>query len=375
MPRAITKTQRWLDLLTYLVGRRLPVAVDELMERLPAYARQPNPDTARRTFERDKDELRKAGIPIETVRYSVNYGSDQAEGYQLSARDFYLPYLKLLKADGLTASTPPGVRPSASAELPLAEEEARDALEALRRLAELPASPFAEDARSAYAKLALDLEPVAVREEPVVMASMAPAAYGDVVAEAHPPLMAPEGVTTRSLADALRERRRVCFRYHGARRGRPTLREVAPYGVMFTGGRWYLVGWDANRSDIREFRLSRMEALEVGEPGGYEIPSDFHLRDRLDRQAWELGEPEAAVKATVRFRFPRGLWAERNGFGQLVSNEADGAQLRSFQVRQSDAFLRWLLSLEGEAELLEPAPLRESLQQMARAVAEVYAGG
>jgi predicted DNA-binding transcriptional regulator YafY len=66
LPRAITKTQRWLDLLAYLVGRRLPVAVDELMERLPAYARQPNPDTARRTFERDKDELRKAGIPIET---------------------------------------------------------------------------------------------------------------------------------------------------------------------------------------------------------------------------------------------------------------------------------------------------------------------
>jgi predicted DNA-binding transcriptional regulator YafY len=142
---------------------------------------------------------------------------------------------------------------------------------------------------------------------------------------------------------------------------------------MFTGGHWYLVGWDEARSDIREFRLSRMEALEVEEPGGYEVPSDFHLRDRLDRQAWELGEPEAAVQALVRFRFPRGLWAERNGFGELVSSEADGAQLRSFQVRQPDAFLRWLLSLEGEAELLDPPALRNSFQQMARAVAEVYA--
>ncbi|CAN5199353.1 hypothetical protein BH24GEM2_BH24GEM2_13450 [soil metagenome] len=76
----------------------------------------------------------------------------------------------------------------------------------------------------------------------------------------------------------------------------------------------------------------------------------------------------------MRFRFPRGLWADRNGFGELVSSEGDGAQLRRFQVRQPDAFLRWLLSLEGEAELLEPASLRNSFQQMARAVAEVYAG-
>jgi proteasome accessory factor C len=213
-----------------------------------------------------------------------------------------------------------------------------------------------------------------VREELMVMAGMASASCADVVAEAGPAMRVPEGVTARSLADALRERRRVRFRYQGARRGRPTQREVAPYGVMFTGGHWYLVGWDKARSDIREFRLSRMEALEVEEPASYEIPADFHLRDRLDRQAWELGEPEAAVQALVRFRFPRGLWAERNGFGELVSSEADGGQLRSFQVRQPDAFLRWLLSLEGEAELLDPPALRNSFQQMARAVAEVYGG-
>ena len=369
MPRAITKTQRWLDLLAYLVGRRLPVSVDELMERLPAYSAQTNLDSARRVFERDKEELRKAGIPIETVRYSMHYGKEQAEGYRLAARDFYLPYLKLIKADQLTASLS-----SASSAVPLAEEDARDALEALRRLAELSEIPFAEDARSAYAKLALDLRPAAVREEPLLMASIAPPARADTAAAASPAMAVPEGVTARSLADALQERRRVRFRYHGARRGKSTEREVAPYGIMFTGGHWYLVAQDSARSDIREFRLTRMEALEVGEPGGYEIPPDFHLRDRLDRQAWELGEPESAVEAQVRFRFPRGLWAERNRFGELVSSEADGSQLRSFSVRQPDAFLRWLLSLEGEAELLEPPVLKEGFQQMAKAVAKVYGG-
>ena len=230
--------------------------------------------------------MRKAGIPIETVRYSLNYGKDQAEGYRLSARDFYLPYLKLLGA-----TQPKAPKPAAPAhELPLAEEDARDALEALRRLAELPESPFAEDARSAYAKLALDLEPAAKDEEPVVMANMTPRQTPSrvLLSQRGPSTPVPEGVTARTLADALRERCRVRFRYQGVRRGRPTERAVAPYGVMFTGGHWYLVGWDEARRDIREFRLSRMEALEVGEPASYEIPRDFHLRDRLDRQAWEL---------------------------------------------------------------------------------------
>ena len=38
VPERIKKVQRWLDLIAYLVGRRLPVSVEELMERLPAYA-------------------------------------------------------------------------------------------------------------------------------------------------------------------------------------------------------------------------------------------------------------------------------------------------------------------------------------------------
>ena len=77
MPDRITKVQRWLDLIAYLVGRRLPVSVGELMERLPAYAEpwgqgdEKARKSVRRKFERDKDELRELGIPIETVPYRI----------------------------------------------------------------------------------------------------------------------------------------------------------------------------------------------------------------------------------------------------------------------------------------------------------------
>lgn len=72
-----TKLQRWLDLIAYLVARRLLVAGDELLSQIPAYAagwESADPraqESARRKFERDKDELRAQGIPIRTVRYST----------------------------------------------------------------------------------------------------------------------------------------------------------------------------------------------------------------------------------------------------------------------------------------------------------------
>jgi hypothetical protein len=70
--------------------------------------------SVRRKFERDKDELRAFGIPLETVSYSINRGLEEAQGYRLSKKNFYLPYLKLLKEEGEAgAEGPPRLpRPS-----------------------------------------------------------------------------------------------------------------------------------------------------------------------------------------------------------------------------------------------------------------------
>jgi predicted DNA-binding transcriptional regulator YafY len=42
-------------------------------------------------------------------------------------------------------------------------------------------------------------------------------------------------------------------------------------------------------------------------------------------------------------------------------------------VRQVNPFLRWLLTFEGDAELLSPADLRGQLRDLARDVVAIYA--
>ncbi len=141
MSERISKTQRWLDLIAYLLGRRLPVAVEEIMEAVPSYAAamtggdEKASASARRMFERDKDELRASGIPLKTVEYSID-GLEQL-GYSLPRGDFYLPYLKLLeegrKREPDLSRSPP--------EVLLSPWEARVAFEAVERVADLPAFP------------------------------------------------------------------------------------------------------------------------------------------------------------------------------------------------------------------------------------------
>lgn len=362
-----TKLQRWLDVIAFLVGHRLPVSVEQLARHVPAYAGLDSEDrtaqqTARRMFERDKDELRRAGIPLKTMAYSTADDGQVREGYIIERRDFYLPYLRLVEQVRDRPQYSDSMRPD---RLEIAVADAPLALEALQRVAEVPGFPLRSEARSAFRKLAFDLAP-----EPAP--SSGEAVYfldrGDTASLTQ---------RLRTLSDALLARKRVKFAYDGIYRGEATRRDVAGYGLMFHHGHWYFIGHDALRDDIRVFRVGRMSdvATSTRNPGtpDYDVPDSFRLESFAGREAWELGEQEEQpVVARVRFRFPLSLWAERNGFGVLESRDTDGGQVRAFTVHQVNPFLRWLLGLEGEAQVVDPPELREELRRLAAVILESH---
>lgn len=365
MSTTITKFQRWLDLISYLVGRKLPVGVEELMERVPAYAAkwvdgdERTRASVRRTFERDKDELRKLGIPIETVKYRFHFGRDEIDGYVLSRRDFYLPYLRLVDQ-----ARPEGERrPYHLDEVVLQPEEVRAAADALQLIRDLPAFPFAREAASAMRKLSHDLGDALSPTSPVFFVDRPGAAE---IRE-----------RLRPLSQALLSRKRVRFRYHGIHRGEATERTVHPYGLFFQHAHWYLAAFDLDRDAIRIFHVGRMERIEVNRTSpntaGYEIPADFALDDHLRKDPWELGEEES-VRAEVLFRFPSSIQVARGGHGVLVEEREGGATLRAFDVHQVGPFLRWILSFEGEAEIVSPPELRAELGALAGEIAALYDG-
>ena len=367
MANSPTKLQRWLDMIAYLASRHFPAPVDDVWANVPAYApglegSAKDKQAIRRMFERDKDELRELGIPIETVTYSINYGAEQMQGYRLAKKSFHLPYLRIVSEAAGGGRLPSG----SPSDFEITEDEAGAALDGLQQVASLPGFPLAREARSAFRKLAFDLD-VELLDETAIL-------------QVEDPEAIESSGTLKALSDALLARKLVTFEYRTMSRNASEQRSVRPFGLFFQHGRWYLVGHDDTRDEIRMFRVSRMRgaAANKSSPGtpDYDIPPDFELENYVGRSAWELGnDPGEELEATVRFRFPRSLWAERNGHGRLVTEHGDGAQVRSFDIRRRDPFLRWILSMAGDAVVEGPESLRSEFRAMASRVIERHGGG
>jgi predicted DNA-binding transcriptional regulator YafY len=367
---AQAKLQRWIDLLAALLRRRGHATLEELVEEVPAYGRtRGGKDAIRRTFERDKKELREYGVPLETVK---DAGSGEVLGYRLRAKDFYLPYLALM-VEGRTVRTAKRVDRDGYRSLPeLAfEPDELDAVVAAgRRVEQLGSAALAEQARSALRKLAADL-PVGLAEthEAIV-----------------PPKAKVDDAVFDELAAALEAGKRVTITYHSMGRDAVEEREVEPYGLFFLGQHWYLAAKDAagqggpaiqpsSPQPVKNFRVSRIRAAAMNgrRPGqrDFEVPEGWSLKEHAkSRNAWELGDGDV-VEAIVEFFGKSGYARAAAKLGEPVEGEPT---YRRFKVRRREPFTRWLLSLAGEARPVEPREVVDAWRQLARDVLALYEG-
>lgn len=355
-PNAPSKVQRWLDLVLFLLGRNDPVPVADIL-RAVGYVDDASDEaaveSARRMFERDKEELRALGIPIVVERRTVHYGRDILEGYRIDERSFYLPVLRILEH----AAAEQGDVPRPGGVASLSSDDLREAVRALRDLAANSHHPFAPEALRVLRKLTFD----------------APADAGTGTS---PILLDPESSTAHAtllkLTHALRHRQAVVFRYHGAARGHATERYVYPYGLGYRHGQWYLLGWDRERNAVRTFRISRIERLRtVGSTAAYSVPSNFRVADYLRRHPWELGD-DSPRAVEVLFPLELAPWLERNRYGEPVSAGPHGVR-RRFDVRSVEPLLRWLLGLGQPIRIETPDDVAQMFRDLVESTLARYA--
>ncbi len=347
---ASPKLQRWIDLLAALLPGAMAIPFEELKRRVPAYLASSgrSQETLRRMFERDKDELRAAGIPIETVMMS----DAATQAYRLRTQDFYLPYLSL-RADGRKSSPKRlsryGYR--ALAELTFDADGLSAIRDAAARIIQLGDPVLSRHAASAIRKLAFDLPLDAAAVEPSHVA-----AGSDQVPDA----------VFELLDEALASRKGVTFRYRSMHSDAERTRTVYPFGLFFLSQHWYLAAAAPDDARVKNYRLSRISAprLNPERPGSpdYARPRGFELRAHArSRQAWELGEGDGE-HATVEFRGESGAAVAARRLGEAIDGHPTR---RRFLVRRRDAFVRWLLSFGGEVVPLAPAEVVQEFRALA----------
>lgn len=343
------KTSRWLDLVAFLLQRHYGATREEIFQRVSGYDGEP--ESRRRKFERDKDDLRALGIDIETISIPGAAGDEPASGYRLRPRQAYLPYLELVTAT-------PGDRPYQGLDrVELSDDELELLDRATRAVMDQRDTPFAAAAASARRKLAFDL-PLSESSVRHVLALPMPAHARQALAW---------------LQEALMERAMVSCRYFTMSRRTEEERELEPWGLLFQWGRWYCIARARDREGPRVFRLDRMRDVKrmPGRTPHFTVPDDFDVRTFAGRAPWEFGSG-AWMHAVVRFDHPESQWVVNRGVGRVIEDRHEEGAEVAFDVLDQDAFLRWVLSFGRRAAIVEPQPMVDALTALRAEVAALY---
>ena len=255
---ASDKSERLLNLLIMLLVQRHYVSKDRIRSILYPEA---GDDAFEKMFERDKEDLRSIGVPIEVG--SIDPYFEDEPGYRIRADEFQLPEISLTGDEAAVVALATKVWEHAR----LAEATT----EAVRKLTAfgLPVDLSALDV----------VEPRLTADEPSF----------DVFWE------------------STQDRTPVEFDYIRSGQAAVSTRHLQPWGVVRYSGRWYAVGFDTDRGEERIFRLSRIQgkARRSGRPGSYDIPAGVDIRAMARRLAPD--SPNESVTVLVRHDAGGGL--------------------------------------------------------------------
>lgn len=355
----MTRAERWLDLIAFLLQHRVPLTEDRILHAVEGYRLAldggASPAAVRRLFEQDRNRLKKLGVGIETVGLPDRGGTD-VTAYRLRPGAFYLPYLELEPAP-TTAERP--ARPIRELRtLKISRRDLAVLERATGRLAGRPDFPLAAAAAAARRKLGFDL-PLTVAQVERILGGLS---------------MRRDAQAVDVLQRAVALRRRVLVTYYSIGRETQERLELEPSGLFFNRGLWYCVARSSGLSEWRVLRVDRMREARMLE-SRFTPPAEFNLAGYVGRLPWELaGSPPVRVR--VRFAFPESRWVLAQHVGQVrEALAADGAAVLEFQVSEAGPFLRWLLTFRDHAEVQEPAAVAAALERLRRQVAALYAEG
>jgi len=308
----MSKLERLLNLTAVLLDTDRPLTAEAIRTRVEGY-----PEALasfRRSFERDKEDLRSLGIPLSVER--VPGADPPVDGYRIAPDDYYLPDPDL-DADELAALH--------------------------------------------LASMAVQVEGLGERE---ALWKLGGLVDNDAGAVASAMVSMPTNPALVPLFESVTRRQSVRFGYNGEQR------TVDPWRLEFQRGRWYLMAFDRDRQAERNFRLDRIDgSIEaVGEPGDASPPQ----RSRPDRvlQPWEIGESEPTL-VRLWVDKARVAWA-RQQFGPdvVVDDQDDGAAVFTVPVVMWDAFRSLVFEFLEHAEVLEPAELRADIVTHLQTIAD-----
>jgi predicted DNA-binding transcriptional regulator YafY len=323
----IDRSERLLNLVVAMLGTGRAISRADIRRVIPGYLTTASDAAFERMFERDKDELRSMGIPIETVCDE----SGDVLGYRIDRQEFGYVDVEFSSAEFQVL----GVAAQAWEQAALGPQ-ARNAL--------------------------LKLRPIVADDADLPNISVSFAAHLTASESALLPLLS-----------AVRAQHKVVFPYRAPGATIDTERTVEPWGVLCRSGLWYLIGFDCDRLAQRIFRLGRISGklVDTSVPSVEPRPDRMQLLKLLNDSLDALTENAEVVAARVVLERPYGAQLLRHA--QSVSDGEVGYLILDITGSRPHIMSAIIRALP-HVEVLSPADLIHDVRQQIEAVARAHSG-
>jgi len=312
------KTERLVNLLLALISDRSFRSKNELLNVVAGY--EGSPSTRERMFERDKEELRSIGVPIE-VKILDPLFEDEV-GYRIPKERFLISIPDLTPQESILLA--------AASYLALPNELRNEKNELKRRLYSL-----------------------AVYPQPAFMSNKANM-------EVWSKFFSYPSKIMQSISKALFATQLIQFYYLRQSDGEYSQRKIAPYGLYVKSHEIFMIGYDYQRDDYRTFNLdyiaSHVEVLDEK----FVRRSDFEIA----RHYQDLVRSTIPISIEVPTELETRFLALG---GKTIAQSEEKVQIL-FDVGEEESFFRALLTASNEFKIISPDSVDKKFQSWLKAL-------
>ncbi len=178
-----------------------------------------------------------------------------------------------------------------------------------------------------------------------------------------------------TLARATAQRQQLSIDYRKPGQAKSESRTIDPYHLANINGEWFLFAFDHLRQDLRTFVPSRIKSVK---PTGatFARPRKFSLESRL-RHSFGVHSGKEVCDVVLRFdaRVADIVREKKWHDTQQLRELPDGRLELSFRLSSLAEVERWVLSWGGEAVVVSPPELAESIRNAARNLLSAHPDG
>lgn len=157
--------------------------------------------------------------------------------------------------------------------------------------------------------------------------------------------------------------------------GEASERIVRPYGAVVKDSEWYLIAFCELKKQIRIFKCSRIEIIEVLDES-FIMAEDFHLEEFWENSKHQFVR-ESALKVQhnsypVKFKFHEEKKGILEGFYVLSSIKVEDNWVYDIDMISFQTACNLIFPLSDRIEVLEPVELREYIIKKTNKILNLY---